>query len=62
MDPDKLDEADEDLLALRKKEQEQIRDFLERIVEVLLGGKLDDVKVSKLYQDKKCNFLFSLFR
>lgn len=54
MEIDCFEEIDEDLLEVRKREKEQVRDFIERLVESLLGGVLDDVKVTKLYDDEKC--------
>ncbi|GJQ67595.1 hypothetical protein Trydic_g8400 [Trypoxylus dichotomus] len=58
MDPDELDE---DLMELKKKEREQVRDFIERLVESMLGGSLDDVTVSHLYNDKKYDSLFGRY-
>ncbi|XP_017776994.1 PREDICTED: uncharacterized protein LOC108562986 isoform X2 [Nicrophorus vespilloides] len=48
-----IDEIDEDLMELQKKEREQVRDFIERLLEALLGGDLDSVSVKKLYNDPK---------
>ncbi|KAK9696583.1 hypothetical protein QE152_g31489 [Popillia japonica] len=50
MDPNELDE---DLMELRKKEREQVREFIEKLVESMLGGNLDEVNVSRVYNDKK---------
>lgn len=57
MEPDDpLSELDEDLLELRNKEKQQVRDFIERLVAAMLGGDLDNVVVTKPYNDKKCKF------
>lgn len=54
MDPDTGDDLDEELMELRKKEREQVRDFIEKLVEAMLGANLDDVSVSRIYNDKNC--------
>ncbi|XP_018574031.1 uncharacterized protein LOC108913044 isoform X2 [Anoplophora glabripennis] len=51
MNTDSLNEIDEDLEAIRKKEKEQVRDFIERLVNVMLGENVDDASVSKIYND-----------
>lgn len=57
MEPDKAEESDEALAELRKKEKEQVRDFIERLLESMLGGGLDDIKITKLYDDHECKCL-----
>lgn len=54
MSNDRLEEIDEDLEKLRKKEKEQVRDFIERLVSTMLGGDVDDTCVTKLYNDSHC--------
>lgn len=54
MEADALSELDEDLLELKKKEKQQVRDFIERLVGAMLGGDLDDVIITKLYDDPNC--------
>ncbi|XP_022913601.2 uncharacterized protein [Onthophagus taurus] len=61
MDQEGIDELDEDLRELRKKEREQVRDFIERLVESLLGGTLDDVNIRRLYNDRKYDALFERY-
>lgn len=60
MSNDRLEEIDEDLEKLRKKEKEQVRGFIERLVSTMLGGDVDESSVTRLYNDphcKKCFFL-----
>ncbi|XP_025831442.1 uncharacterized protein LOC108740591 isoform X3 [Agrilus planipennis] len=52
MENSRFEEIDEDLELLRKKEKEHVRDFIERIVEAMLGSNVDNVSVAKLYNDK----------
>lgn len=54
MNRDSLNELDEDIEALRQKEKERIRDFIEQLVNALIGGNIDDASVSKIYNDDKC--------
>lgn len=54
MNNDRLEEIDEDLEKLRKKEKEHVRDFIERLVSTMLGGDVDDTCVTKLYNDSHC--------
>lgn len=54
MEPEALSELDEDLLELKKKERQQVRDFIERLVGAMLGGDLDEVVITKLYDDSNC--------
>lgn len=54
MEPNALCEIDEDLLELQKKEKQQVRDFIERLVGAMLGGDLDEVVITKLYDDPNC--------
>lgn len=56
MNTDRIDEIDEDLEKLRKREKEQVRDFIERLVTAMLGGGLDDTCISKLYNDNHCEY------
>lgn len=59
----RLEEIDEDLMKLRKKEKEQVRDFIERLVSTMLGGDVDDTCVTKLYNDPHCKKkLFIIWR
>lgn len=58
MNNDRLEEIDEDLEKLRKREKEQVRDFIERLVSTMLGGDVDDICVTKLYNDSHCKKLF----
>lgn len=54
MNSDSLNEIDEDLEVIRKKEKEQVRDFIERLVNVMLGENVDDASISKVYNDSHC--------
>lgn len=49
-----------ELSTLQRKEREQVRDFIERLVEALLGGELDTVSVKKIYNDERCKFIFNV--
>lgn len=63
MSNDRLEEIDEDLEKLRKKEKEHVRDFIERLVSTMLGGDVDDTCVTKLYNDSHCkqNIFYYIF-
>lgn len=61
MNTDRIDEIDEDLEKLRKREKEQVRDFIERLVTAMLGGGLDDTCISKLYNDNHCEYPYLLY-
>nr|CAH7715869.1 unnamed protein product [Callosobruchus chinensis] len=37
----------------RRKDREEVRDFIERLVNVLLGENVDDASINKLYNDEK---------
>ncbi|XP_065162871.1 uncharacterized protein [Atheta coriaria] len=47
-----------ELSTLQRKEREQVRDFIERLVEALLGGELDTVSVKKIYNDERYDTIF----
>ncbi|KAK5646149.1 hypothetical protein RI129_004613 [Pyrocoelia pectoralis] len=53
MDPNRIDEVDEDLESIRTKQKEQVRDFIERLVEGMLGGGIDGASIGRLYSDKQ---------
>ncbi|XP_060516758.1 uncharacterized protein LOC132696137 isoform X2 [Cylas formicarius] len=46
-------DLDAALESLRKLEKEQVRDFIEKLVNVMLCGNVDNASVSKLYNDKQ---------
>lgn len=54
MNTDSFNGIDEDFEALRRKEKERIRDFIEELVNSMIGGNVDDANVSKMYNDKQC--------
>lgn len=51
-----LNQQDEDIEVLRKKEKERIREFIEQVVNSLIGGNVDDANVTKIYNDRQCKF------
>lgn len=57
-----MNEPDGDIEILRRKEKEQIREFIEQLVNSLIDGNVDEASVSKIFNDKQCeyNFRFSL--
>ncbi|KAJ8943357.1 hypothetical protein NQ318_002590 [Aromia moschata] len=61
MNPDSLNEIDEDLEAIRKKEKEQVRDFIERLVSAMLGEDVDNASVTKLYNDQHYESIFTRY-
>ncbi|KAJ8913546.1 hypothetical protein NQ315_017097 [Exocentrus adspersus] len=61
MNADSFNEIDEDLEAIRKKEKEQVRDFIERLVNVMLGENVDDASVTKLYNDTHYDAIFDRY-
>ncbi|KAJ8975233.1 hypothetical protein NQ317_014664 [Molorchus minor] len=56
MNSEPLNETDEDLEELRKKEKEEVREFIERLVSAMLGEDVDEASVTKLYNDKHCKW------
>lgn len=40
--------------SLRRLEREQVRDFIEKLVNVMLGENVDNAAVSMLYNDSHC--------
>ncbi|XP_074031203.1 uncharacterized protein isoform X2 [Leptinotarsa decemlineata] len=52
MQSEPLDEVDEDLEELKKKGKEQVQDFLEKLVNGMLGQNVDDASVTKTYNDE----------
>lgn len=54
MNTDSVNGIDEDFETLRRKEKERIRNFIEELVNSLIGGNVDDASVSNMYNDKKC--------
>lgn len=56
MSEERFDELEEDLEVIKKKEKEQVRDFVERLVEAMLGGNIDNTSITRLYNDEKCMY------
>ncbi|KAK4879365.1 hypothetical protein RN001_007511 [Aquatica leii] len=61
MDVGVIDEVDEDLDVIKKKEKDQVREFIERLVETMLGGGLDNVSVTRLYNDPKYDTIMTRY-
>ncbi|KAF5289894.1 hypothetical protein FQA39_LY14956 [Lamprigera yunnana] len=61
MDDNRIEEIDEDLESIKKKEKEQIRDFIERLVETMLGGGIDNTSINLLYKDKKYDMIMNRY-
>lgn len=54
IDPDRIDEMEEDAAEAKSKEKEQIRDFIERLVEAMLGSNIDNSSVARMYNNRAC--------
>lgn len=45
-----------DLDSLQKLEREQIRDFIEKLVNIMVGENVDNASVTMLYNDPQCKY------
>lgn len=54
MNPER--QSNPELDSLRKLEKEQVRDFIEKLVNVMLGENVDNASVSMLYNDNHCKY------
>ncbi|XP_074031207.1 uncharacterized protein isoform X5 [Leptinotarsa decemlineata] len=61
MQSEPLDEVDEDLEELKKKGKEQVQDFLEKLVNGMLGQNVDDASVTKTYNDELYDSIFKKY-
>ncbi|CAH0557348.1 unnamed protein product [Brassicogethes aeneus] len=61
MDRDSLKQFESDLEEMCNKEKAEIRDFIERLVNAMLGDNVDDACVSRLYKDKKYDAVFEKY-
>lgn len=53
---DPPDEVQEYLEQERNREKEQLRDFIERLVNDILGENVDDASINKIYDDENCEY------
>ncbi|KAL3281083.1 hypothetical protein HHI36_004307 [Cryptolaemus montrouzieri] len=55
------DEVEEDLETRKIKEKEQVRDFIERLVNNLIGENVDDASINKIYDDVNYETMFKKY-
>lgn len=44
------------------KTREQVQDFIEKLINSMLGQNIDDANVTKLYNDKGCKYSFLIYK